>query len=208
VSGVTAIGILAYGSLVDDLGEELSGRIVRRIDGVSTPFSVEYARSSLSRDRAPTLVPVMNGGATLVAAVLALDPEIDVVTARTLLFRRESHRADAQATSDHPPWIRQLRGPAGIETCLYAALDANLRAPTPQQLAQLAARSAARESGARRQDGISYLDAQLRRSVMTPLTEPYVEAILALTGARHLGEAWHVVREAPDRFDAEVEVGA
>lgn len=203
-----AIGILAYGSLLDDLGEELSGRIVRRIDGVRTPFSVEYARSSRSRDGAPTLVPVSNGGSRLDAAVFALDPEIDEATARTLLLRRESHRADARATSDDPPWIRRVHGLAEMETCLYAALDANLRDPTPQQLAQLAGRSAARESGARRHDGISYLDAQLRRGVTTPLTEPYVEAVLALTGARDLGEAWQVVREAPDRFDAEVEVGA
>jgi len=45
-------------------------------------------------------------------------------------------------------------------------------------------------------------------TVTTPLTEPYVEAILALTGADDLGKAWQVVREAPDRFDAEVEGGA
>jgi hypothetical protein len=203
-----AIGILAYGSLLDDLGEELSGQIVRRIDGVRTPFSVEYARSSRSRDGAPTLVPVANGGSRLDAAVFALDPDIDEATTRTLLLRRESHRADAQATSDHPPWIRRVHGLAGMETCLYAGLDANLRDPSPQQLAQLAGRSAARESGARRHDGISYLDAQLHRGVTTPLTEPYVEAVLALTGARDLAEAWQVVREAPDRFDAEVEVGA
>jgi hypothetical protein len=192
-----AVGILAYGSLLDDLGEELSARIARRIDGLKTPFSVEYARSSRSRDGAPTLVPVVNGGSSLVAAVFVLDPDIDVVTARTLLFRRESHRADAQATSDQPPWIGQLHGPAGIETCLYVALGANLRQPTPQQLAQLAARSAARESGARRQDGISYLDAQLHRGVTTPLTEPYIDAILALTGAHDLGRAWQVVRARP-----------
>jgi hypothetical protein len=29
-----AVGILAYGSLLDDLGEELSARIVRCTDGV------------------------------------------------------------------------------------------------------------------------------------------------------------------------------
>jgi cation transport regulator ChaC len=200
-----AVGILAYGSLLDDLGEELSALIVRRTDGLRTPFSVEYARSSRTRDGAPTLVPVLNGGSSLVAALFELDPHIDVVSARTLLFRRESHCADAQATSDHPSWIRQLHGLAGIETSLYVALDANLRVPTPRQLAQMAGRSAARGSGARRQDGISYLDAQLRRGVTTPLTEPYVEAILALTGADDLGKAWQVVREAPDRFDAEVE---
>jgi cation transport regulator ChaC len=203
-----AIGILAYGSLLDDPGEELSGRIVQRIDGVRTPFSVEYARSSRSRDGAPTLVPVASGGSRLEAAVFTLGSDVDEATARTLLLRRESHRADVQATPDHPSWIHRVHGLAGMDTCLYAALEANLRDPTPRQLAQLAGRSAARESGARRRDGISYLDAQLRRGVTTPLTEPYVDAVLALTGARDLAEAWQVVREAPARFDAAVEVGA
>ena len=39
------IGILAYGSLLDDPGRELACT-VRRIDDAETPFNVEFARRS------------------------------------------------------------------------------------------------------------------------------------------------------------------
>jgi hypothetical protein len=47
---------LAFGSIVDSPEAEIATAVVRRID-VETPFSVEFARSSRTRDRAPTLVP-------------------------------------------------------------------------------------------------------------------------------------------------------
>jgi len=54
---------LAYGSLIDDPGSEIQPVIARLIEGVETPFKVEFARSSEKRDGAPTLVPVKEGGA-------------------------------------------------------------------------------------------------------------------------------------------------
>ena len=52
------IAILAYGSLIDEPGEELENCIVNRLGPILTPFKVEYARSSRTRGGAPTLVPV------------------------------------------------------------------------------------------------------------------------------------------------------
>jgi hypothetical protein len=51
------IGILAFGSLIDDPGEEIANVISGDPIIVETPFPVEYGRFSLSRGGAPTLVP-------------------------------------------------------------------------------------------------------------------------------------------------------
>ena len=52
----SAVGILAYGSLIADPGVEIGPLIVRRIDTL-TPFPVEYARFSATRGGRPTAVP-------------------------------------------------------------------------------------------------------------------------------------------------------
>jgi hypothetical protein len=85
-------GILAFGSLLDDPGGELRAHVVRRIESVETPFAVEFARSSRTRDGAPTLVPVPDGGAPVRAAVLVLDDAVDEDLARNLLYRRETRQ--------------------------------------------------------------------------------------------------------------------
>jgi len=87
------VGILAYGSLLSDPGAELLPVIEQRITGVLTPFEVEFARSSRTSAGAPTLVPVPDGaGARVQAQVLALKPDIDAETGKTLLYRREIHK--------------------------------------------------------------------------------------------------------------------
>ncbi|MBC6491720.1 hypothetical protein BC349_11720 [Flavihumibacter stibioxidans] len=54
------IGILAYGSLIEDPGQMISDLIIKKISTV-TPFPVEYARISSPRDGAPTLIPFEAG---------------------------------------------------------------------------------------------------------------------------------------------------
>lgn len=44
------IGILAFGSLIDDPGEEIANVISGHSITVETPFPVEYGRFSLRRD--------------------------------------------------------------------------------------------------------------------------------------------------------------
>jgi hypothetical protein len=57
-----AVGILAFGSLIDRPGWEIDEGIIGRKAGVLTPFSVEFARKSVKRGGAPTLVPVEVSG--------------------------------------------------------------------------------------------------------------------------------------------------
>ena len=66
-----SIGILAYGSLIHEPGCEIAPAIIRQIF-CRTPFKVEYARKSNSRNGAPTLVPD-NRGTKVTAQILVVD---------------------------------------------------------------------------------------------------------------------------------------
>jgi hypothetical protein len=187
-------GILAFGSLVEEPGDELEAVITRRVE-VETPFSVEFARSSRTRDGAPTLVPVTEGGAHIPAWVLVLDEAVTAADARVMLYRRETGRLSDTNVISRVHWIDELPGLAGVSICLYAALEANIPPPlTAEKLAELALRSATGPAGGKRRDGISYLAQQKQRGIETPLMRPYEDAVLARTGARDLDEAWRRVR--------------
>lgn len=193
------VAILAYGSLQGDPGRELAPLIERRED-VLTPFEVEFARSSRSRKGAPTLVPVPDGqGGRVRAQLLVLKPDVDVKTARNLLYRREIHKVgDAElvyyeAVQSRRPGavlVRDLRDFAGIPVVLYTELKANIplvRTKKPpeikaQNLAQLAVESLTTETYAKGTDGIRYLADAITNGIQTPLTLHYRSAILALAG--------------------------
>jgi hypothetical protein len=183
--------------LLDEPGPELEARIARRIEGIETPFAVEFARSSRTRDGAPTLVSVRVGGAPVPATVLVLDDAVDDQLARDLLYRRETWQVGARVAEPtaHVDWIRGLSPFAGLRLCLFTALEANIQPLTVERLAELALRSAASAAGERRRDGISYLEEQKRRGVMTPLLPDYEAAVLRRTGARNLEDAWTRVRK-------------
>jgi len=189
------LGILAFGSIVDDPGPELQATVVRRVD-VETPFAVEFARSSRTRDGAPTLVPVSDGGAPVRAVLLVLDDSIGEAKARGMLYRRETGRSgeNAEAGDGSADWLASLDRFAGLDRCLYTALPANIEPLTTDRLAELALRSAAAPAGARRRDGISYLEQQKRHGVSTPLMPGYEAVILTTIGAPNLAEAWKRVR--------------
>lgn len=80
------VGILAYGWLIDDPGDELKPIIARTISDVATPFPVEFARSSGTRGGAPTRVPHPDG-ARVRASVLIVEASAD--KAADMLWRRE-----------------------------------------------------------------------------------------------------------------------
>jgi hypothetical protein len=67
---MTRLGIIAYGSLIKCPGDEIKKAETDRID-VETTFEVEFARSSVTRDGAPTLVP-FKGGAKVKAVMIVL----------------------------------------------------------------------------------------------------------------------------------------
>lgn len=191
------VGILSFGSLVTESGAELARHIVRRIDGMTTPFAVEFARSSRTRDGGPTLVPVPHGGAPVPASLLVLDDGVDVQRARELVYLRESRReADPGDRAHAVGWIKQAERIGDADECVYVALPANIDPLTPQRLADLAVASAAAGAGAARRDGISYLREQKERGVRTPLMPSYEAEILTRTGADTLGHAWARARRA------------
>lgn len=187
------VGILAFGSIIEAPGAELAAAVTRRIK-VETPFCVEFARSSRTRDGAPTLVPVSEGGTHVPAWVLEFDDSVALADAREMLYRRETARVDNPSAGSRAGWIAELMGFAGTSNCLYTALRANIQPLTAEKLAELALRSALAPAGAARRDGISYLQQQKRRGIVTPLMSPYEGAVLARTAGRDLDDAWERVR--------------
>lgn len=195
-----AVGIIAFGSLVDDPGWEIEQATVRVDELEATSFPIEYARSSSSRDGAPTLVPVPTGGAAVPAKVLVLSDNVDLERTRDLLYRRETWwRAGPDSTyaESGATWIAEAPLP-GLETALYTALRPNILGASPEKLAELAITSAQAGAGAEHRDGISYLINALAQGLKTPLSAGYQAAILAATSTTSLEEAWQRVTGSSD----------
>jgi hypothetical protein len=193
------IGILAFGSLIADPGAELAAAISRRIAEVPTPFKVELARSSTSRDGAPTLVPVTEGGAQVLATLLVLRPDITPTVARDMLWRRETHSVGSK--SAYPSGkatvsINEIAPFTGIGHVLYVHPEANLKPPDAENLARLAIDSARGEAGLRKEDGISYLIGLKKEGIKTPLMADYEASILRRTGQASLEAAFAFVRNS------------
>jgi len=199
------IGILAYGSLICDPGQEIQAALARRVEGVETRFKVEFARSSQGRNGAPTLVPVEKDGACVKAIILVLKEHISEEEAKNMLYRREINKVCTDRKYKHPRnpgpntvCIQRLENFHGIGVVLYTKIEATIPVPnrTPQRLAELAIKSARAKAGAEGRDGISYLIAAKRNEIMTPLMPDYEKEILRQTGPQSLKEAlcWERLR--------------
>lgn len=176
------IGILAYGSLINNSGPEIEPLIIKRIKCI-TPFKVEYARSSKSRSGAPTLIPYENGK-EVKAEVLVLNTT-DINYVKTILWRRETHRKDnkiyKESVSKSPNIVRiiMLHDFKGIENVLYTSIGNNIDVNI-DLLSDLAIESI---------EGIKYLlDAKLN-NIETILSKDYEELILEKTNTNSLLEA-------------------
>ena len=199
---MSRIGILAYGSLIEDPGIELEPLKSDEISGIETPFNIEFARSSSSRDGAPTVVPVENGGAPVKAVILVLTEHIGVEKAKDLLWRRETRneKSDKHYTNPSKPTVNQvivdvINNLGGIETVLYTKIGSNINSPSPEKLAELAIESAKRESGSTGKDGISYLISLKRQNISTPLMPEYEENILKKLGVDKIEDALDAARK-------------
>ena len=197
------IAILAFGSLIEDPGEELDPRIRNRVEGVETPFSIEYARSSISRAGGPTLVPVDPGGLPVTAVLLELVPDVGLAEAKDLLWRRETRKEFSGRPYAHPadPGPNQVIVECiddfhDFDVVLYTKICANIEPLTADRLADLAISSARGKVGARGKDGISYLASAMRQGITTPLTHEYVDAILRKTEAASLAAAHRRIQES------------
>jgi hypothetical protein len=201
------IGILAYGSLIDDPGPDIDPNIEITLLDIHTPFRVEFARSSQSRGGAPTLVAVDSGGACVKAVIHAMKSGIDVEQAQDWVWRREvrkygakdhyfrkSHRGKNTVT------VEAISGLGGIETVLYASIPANIEPLNAEELARRAVESAQKPTVKAGRDGISYLINAKRQGIVTPLATGYEEAILQMTSTSSLQDALELCRRAGGGF--------
>lgn len=191
------IGILAYGSLIDDPGSELEAVICDRIE-TKTPFSVEFARTSSKRDGAPTLIPVESGGVQVDAVLLVLEPTVSEAEAKDMLYRREIHNVGKsrkyvppEVPKENTVIVERLTDFPHVDIVLYTKIGANIEEEnlTAKYLASLAIESAKSSAGKQGKDGISYLMNAQRNGIVTPLSPRYEEEILRQTGTNTLEEA-------------------
>lgn len=186
------VGILAYGSLITDPGEEINPRIVKRMK-CETPFTVEYGRLSRTRGGAPTLVPHEKGG-SVSAEILVLDDSISEDEVRDLLWRRETRNEGRTlnypgGTSPDSVLVVGFHDDPRIETVLYTDFNCSgkISNPSAADLARAAIESVGKASSDR--DGITYLMHAVESGIETPLTRSYLDSILSQTGTRSLVEA-------------------
>src|SRR5262245_2027731 len=108
------LGILAYGSLLSEPGAEIEAATLEILSaGIVTPFDVEFARRSRTRNGAPTLVPMTAGGAPVSAQIFVLRSGISETEAQDRLWRRETRRRGRYRASANP----------GPDTVVVAALQ-------------------------------------------------------------------------------------
>jgi cation transport regulator ChaC len=125
------IGILAYGSLIANPGDEIQASTQHVIHDIDTPFEVEYARSSTGRAGAPTLVLVPNGkGGRVRSCIFVLKENITLETAQDMLYRREINRVGGSQTYPKPKaeaknaiFIRQLPSDGDCTPILYTDIS-------------------------------------------------------------------------------------
>jgi hypothetical protein len=189
-----SIGILAFGSLRDDPGEEIEAVLVERRP-VETPFPVEFARYSKSRGGAPTLVPVEDAGATVPAEVLVLKEGVSQTDAQSLLWRREARRADSgeyerpKVPGPNHVLVEERHDVAGVGVVFYTDFARVGKVPdaAPEELARHAIASVGRAESEK--DGVTYLIKAQAAGTVTPKTEAYEAEVLHQTGAGTLEEA-------------------
>lgn len=193
------IGILAYGSLIEDSGAEILNLIVDRIN-TTTPFAVEFARISGTRNDAPTLIPFTDG-TQVNAQIFVLQTGITVEQAVNMLYQRETRqqrknyvRPSDNDITPNTVLIEALTDFEGVNTVLYTKIGSNIEHLTPLFLANKAIESARAKAGADRMDGINYLIAVKRNRIRTVLSDEYEEQILRITGTDDLEAAYQHCR--------------
>ena len=193
------IGILAFGSLIDTPGEEIDKLEINRID-CETPFKIEFARISHSRNKAPTLVPVSDEeiGKKARAKIIVLTDGVSLEEAKSILWRRECHKKDKaevfkepqRPTSNHV-LIGEIDNFHNVEKVIYTKflVQEEYRDLTPEKLADFAIQSIMSEAGRDKKDGIRYLLSIKKFGIETEHSEDYEASILVKTKTKNLGEA-------------------
>jgi hypothetical protein len=187
------IGVLAYGSLIDNPGNELNPLIVERINCV-TPFKVEYARKSRTRGYAPTLIPYEKIGNYVNATILVLKDDIKIETVKDFLWRRETGKiggierySEILKPTPNTVQIKEIKNLKNVQTVLYTSIEKNIDGVINADiLSDLAIKSILTKAGEKKNDGIHYLLANKRNGIKTELSEEYEEQILLKTQCNSL----------------------
>lgn len=190
------IGILAFGSLIDNPGQEISEFEIDRLD-CETPFYIEFARISSTRSNAPTLIPVETGGRQVKAKIIVLNPETNIDIAKSILWRRELHKTDRTENYVEPKnpgvnrvVVKLLENFMNIDNVLYTSIGSNINQPlTSELLADFSIASILAHAGQQEKDGIRYLLSAKRNGIVTELSEEYENQILSKTETKSLEEA-------------------
>jgi hypothetical protein len=190
------IGILAFGSLIDDPGEEIANVIFGDSIIVETPFPVEYGRFSLRRGGAPTLVPHASGG-SVTARILPLTFDCSKQFAMDILWRREirssnSSRKYSPGTGANAVLVKVWMDFYDFDEVFYTDFNKEGKCfdLSAGKLASSAIESVGRTDPGK--DGITYLLNNIRNGIITPLTPEYETSVLAMTGAASLEEALEI----------------
>lgn len=180
---VEHIGIYAYGSLIERPGEDIKPLIEEYIDHVS-PWPIEYARSSSSREGAPTVV-IFRSGSHVNGKILRLSLELNERNLQKVIYI--VHEREERPGMNYIKTMTLGK----FSAVVYCDIPATISNPTPDILAQLAINSvkACQEKGKLEKNGIRYLLENINRGVITPLTESYKAKILEKTGTNNLEEA-------------------
>lgn len=196
------IGILAFGSLIDDPGDELQSVIDERKEGVITPFNIEYGRKSSKRGNAPTLIPVSTGGQKVKATLLILREELTLEEVKNRLYRRETNNVgtnwsytERKNPTPNQLLIQEHTDINDVRVYLTANYGCNLAEITPDILADLAIESFKSNEVEKGRDGITYLKNNIDNKIITPLTEKYRNSILKKMKANSLEEI--IERKSP-----------
>jgi hypothetical protein len=192
MSAEESLGILAFGSLIDNPGDEIDAALVGRKRNVLTPFGVEFARQSTKRGGAPTLVPVQRGGSPVRAQILIVN--VSEQEAKDRLWRREINKVGSgghyiHRTNPGPNTliIDRYEDLENVKGVLAARFPATIEPLNAGRLAELAIESARRERTGR--DGITYLIDAKRNGIRTLLSDQYEQEVLFRAQARDLAEA-------------------
>ena len=201
-------GILAYGSVISDPGEQIEQAMINyngHIIGAITPFRVEFARKSTNRAFAPTLVP-FEDGKRVKGQVFAMDLPENI--GAKILYKRETgiskdnlSIAYYNANDDMQKIytigktkIVSLLDFAGLGKVLFAYLVDTIRPLNSNHLACLAIQSTASQKIDPGCDGISYLIDAKQSGIVTRYSSDYEKDILQITKTCCLKQALEKAR--------------
>ncbi len=196
------VGILAFGSVMFDPGKEIVDATESKVAGITTEFSVEFARSSKTRAFAPTLAVVKGGGSAVQGTLFILKENISLIEAKNLLYRREMNKTGDLSVEyfGSQDWI-EIKHTRAIMDCnnvIFASMTPNISNLSPKKLAELALASAGAfptDNQGNRRDGIQYLYDVKKMGVLTPLMKPYEMEILSLLHVDSLEKALEVTKK-------------